>query len=78
MAGGTVDLVTAGGLFEARTISQMIRPVKTGMARMTSTMIQCQMLKLPMYLSSVFYSIDQCTQHLNQAASQAASAWTNC
>jgi hypothetical protein len=70
MAGGAVDLATAGGLFEARTISQMVRPIKTGMARMTSTMIQCQMLKLPMCFSSVLYSIDQRTQHPNQAASR--------
>ena len=61
MAGGTVDLVTVGGLFEARTISQMIRPMATGIARMKSTMIQCQMLKLPMCLSPIFDSIDQAT-----------------
>lgn len=59
MAGGTSSLVTAAGLFDARTISQMIRPMAIGMMRTKSTKLQCQMLKLPMHVSPVFDNIDQ-------------------
>ena len=48
MAGGTVGLVIAGDFFDARIISQMIKPMATGTVRMNSKMIQCQILKLPM------------------------------